>query len=61
MHITIQKFGVNINICIQQGHIKMIKSDTKDISNVTKDVYFNINYYYIPSFQVSWEKLHCFH
>ncbi len=27
MHITIQKFGVNINIFIQQGHIKIIKSD----------------------------------
>ncbi len=27
MHKTIQKFGVNINIFIQQGHIKIIKSD----------------------------------
>ncbi len=37
MHITIQKFGVNINIFIQQGHIKIIKVI---ISNVTKDLYF---------------------
>jgi len=29
-----------INTFIQQGHIKLIKSDSKDIYNVTKDVYF---------------------
>ncbi len=36
MHITIQKFGVNINICIQQGRIEW----SNNISNVTKDLYF---------------------
>ncbi len=29
-----------INTFFQQGCIKLIKSDSKDISNVTKDSYF---------------------
>ncbi len=29
-----------INIFIHQGHIKFIKSDSKDIYNITKDFYF---------------------
>jgi len=30
-----------MNTFIQQGHIKLIKSESKDIYNVTKDFYFN--------------------
>ncbi len=50
IHYTIQKLGVciicwgggviEINICIQQGCFKLIKSDDRDIYNVTKDFYF---------------------
>ncbi len=46
-YTTIQKFGVtNIyflylkNTFNQQGHIKLIRSDSKDIYNVTMDFYF---------------------
>ncbi len=40
-YTTIQKFWVSneINTFIQQGCIKMIKRDSKDICNVTKDLY----------------------
>ncbi len=46
LYTIIQKFVVSkiffkdINTFIQQGCIKLIKSDSKDIYNVTKDFYF---------------------
>ncbi len=30
-------------LCIEQGYIHLIKNDSKDISNVTKDFYLKIN------------------
>ncbi len=45
IHSIVQKFGVSkksffvwkdIKNFIQQGHIKLLKSDSKDIHNVTK-------------------------
>ncbi len=44
--LTIQKFGVSkiilkeMSTFIHQGCIKLIKSDSKDVYNVTKDFYF---------------------
>ncbi len=46
---NVQKFGVSKNIFlrnykkIQQECIKLIKRDSKDICNVTKDFYFKEN------------------
>ncbi len=39
LYSTFQTFGLSLifNTFIQQGHIKMIKSDSKDMYNVTKD------------------------
>ncbi len=46
IYTTIQKFGVNkiyflkcINIFTLQGNIKLIKSDSREIYNVTKGFY----------------------
>ncbi len=35
-----QDFFNEINTFIQQGHMKLFKSDCEDIYNVTKDFYF---------------------
>ncbi len=40
MYPAIQKLFKEINTFILQGCIKLIKSDSKDIHYVTKDVYF---------------------
>ncbi len=43
------------NIFIQQGCIKLIKSDSKDIYNVSKDFYFKWMLFYL-TFGGSWKK-----
>jgi len=45
LHINVQKFGTDSfflknKTIIQQGSIKLIKSNSKDIYNVPKDFYF---------------------
>jgi len=42
MYTTVQRVK-KINTLIQQGCIKLIKSDRKDIYNVTKKIPFQIN------------------
>ncbi len=39
-YFILKKFLEEINDFIQQGCIKLIKSDSKDMYNVTKDCYF---------------------
>jgi len=38
--VFLKKKKNKIKKCIQQGHLKLIKSDNKDFNNATKDFYF---------------------
>ncbi len=44
----------------QQGHVKFIKSDSKDISNVTKDFYKKKSSFELSN-QETWKTYHGLH
>ncbi len=60
--LLVTKFGVSIiNTSIQQGCIKLIKSESKDIYNVTKDFHFKYCIYILFYFFLLIKKNHSFH
>ncbi len=58
---TIQKFGdlKEINTFIQWRCIKLIKCDSKDISNVTKDFYFKSILFFATFYSSKWKITQC--